>query len=61
MIRFRVKIHYSYSYFRGISTVAVHLLPKQETRVRFSYPAPSFAKATDGKLIYLGLPYEALA
>gem|GEM_PF-5848120 len=26
----------------GISTVAVRLLPKQETRVRFSYPAPRF-------------------
>ena len=26
-------------YFCGISTVAVRLLPKQETRVQFSYPA----------------------
>ena len=33
---------------RGISTMAVRLLPKQETRVRFSYPALILNKKARG-------------
>lgn len=36
-------------FIRGYSIMVVRDLPKVEARVRFPLPAPSYAKASDGK------------